>query len=55
MAKAHLLATTVLILLLVSGCAQRDSPQTEGVGDQPGTGITFFGDARLGVTFKHPH
>lgn len=53
MAKARLLTTTLLILLFVSGCAQREPRQAEGIGDQPGTGITFFGDARLGVTFNH--
>ena len=53
MIKIHPLAKTLLILLLISGCSQQASYRSEsGDADQrPGTstGITVFGDARLGA------
>jgi hypothetical protein len=51
-----LLAKTVLTLLVVSGCSPQVSPRAEGtsVDNKLGasTGVTVFGDARLGVTFN---
>jgi len=52
MTKIHPLAKTLLILLLIAGCSQQASYRSESDADQrPGTstGITVFGDARLGA------
>jgi hypothetical protein len=49
----HLPGLAVLILLLVSGCARPDGYGVDSGRDGDGaggeTGITVFGDARLGV------
>jgi hypothetical protein len=47
-------AQILLALLLISSCAPREPAGTERAADnKPGisTGITTFGDARLGVVF----
>ena len=55
MTKTDFLATAVLILLTLSGCSQ-DSywPGTGGSEQRPATatGVTVFGDARLGVVIN---
>ena len=56
MSTAHLPATTTLLgLLLLLACSPQETPLVEspGVDNAPGisTGITVFGDARLGAVF----
>jgi hypothetical protein len=49
-----LLAITLLTLLLLAGCAPpADRAGRSAVESRPGTGtgITVFGDARIGATF----
>jgi hypothetical protein len=49
---SHLRVIAVVALLVLSACAPHASP-AGGNTDEPGpsTGITLFGDARLGVAF----
>jgi hypothetical protein len=52
MTTPRLLATTLLALLIMSGCSPRDAhKESVGVDKEPGTstGVTVFGDARLGA------
>ncbi len=51
---ADLLRVTLLILLLLSGCSPQGLGHSAKVENKPdtSTGITFFGDARLGVAIN---
>ena len=49
------LVASMLLVVVLSACAPQTSTQATGTGvegePQNSTGITVFGDARLGVTF----
>ena len=51
---ADLLRVALLIVLLLSGCSPRGPGHRAKVENEPGTstGITVFGDARLGVAIN---
>lgn len=55
MTRTHLLPATLLILIVLSSCASPETDRSDSdVRQDPrgaSTGITVFGDARIGATF----